>query len=176
MSDTDLTRISLLVTATLLNLAAVLSGRGSFLHIVAVLMTLVYVALPACLVAAVAWLLRRRHHRLAAVARGFSMVAIVAGSTVISGFLGVVVAKHDVARAQQHCEALLPALDRYHAQHGQYPATLALVGAPRPPWLLRDGTYYRSDGATFAFSFTDPAAMMGGFRLDAAERQWQYED
>jgi hypothetical protein len=152
-------------------------GRGSFVHTVVVLALLLYIAGPLLLVSAVLFAFRRGRPKIQQALRGVIGIVIILLTTLLSLPAGGLVHDRDVARAKAFCEALVPELDRYKQTTGSYPRTIAPVlrDAP-PPLLLRDRTFYMSNGAEFEFSFTDRAGMMNGFTYFSAERIWQLED
>lgn len=160
----------LIATAVIVNAALVLFGRGSLLHFVFVSGAMVWVALPAAAIASVLYFVQRP--RFARAARRFAAVTAVCASTAISLVPGRWVLEHDIAQAQAFCEASVPRLDQYRRTHGAYPAEISKVTVGAPPYLLRAGHFYQSDGRRFAFFFSDPAGIMVGFRFASDKRQW----
>lgn len=167
-------KLKLLVSAVVLNAAFVLIGRGSFMHVVLVLAFVLYVGAPTAVIALFLYFYRRPRFRQAATA--FAAVAAVAVSTILSGLIGRLVRERDIAQAQAFCEASIPQLDRYRKEHGVYPKDITKVMEGAPPYLLRDGHFYHSDGSSFQFSFMDPGGMMNGYALASDDRRWSEWD
>ena len=165
-------RTILLILASvsaLLNAGMVILGRGSWLHTVAVLAAGIYVGLPALFLGGCGYLVGYRKD----VARIAVAVFVLTTSLVISLIPGRALVKHDIAAARTYCESLMPGIDRYRQEHGVYPLTIAVVAhGENMPRLLRNTSFYWSDGLTYGFNFGDPRGMMNFAGYNSQTRQW----
>ena len=161
------------VASALLNGVAIVAGRGSFYHLLAVLGAAIYVGVPALIGFVCSRLVRERvplARRLAPVA---GAVALVSASTLLSLVPGAAVARRDIAAARSYCESLIPAIDEYQRTHGAFPSNIVFVAKDREvPRLLRGVTYYWSDGTEFTINFGDPRGMMNFIGYNSETRRW----
>lgn len=150
-----------------------LVGRGSFLHWVAVMALLAYVAVPALVVAGVAMSLCRKWKAGSITARLAGTVALVAASTIVSLWPGSILRNHDIRAAKGYCESLVPKLEAFHRAHGSYPSSVEPVAdTSHLPRLLRGSQFYHSDGREYSFLFSNPARMMNFIEFSGAMKSW----
>ncbi|HUP62955.1 MAG TPA: hypothetical protein VNA69_21360 [Thermoanaerobaculia bacterium] len=167
--------IAILIVA--LNIVAAFVGRGSFLHVMIALMLLMYVVVPATVLALLAMVVARWRPALHAVARWLFVVALVAGSFLLSVPPGILLLRRDIAAAKSYCDALVPRLEEHRRMHGAYPEKIGAVSnaADRPRLLVRD-TFYMSNGVEFLFSFDNPGGMFNGFSFASTDGRWEEWD
>lgn len=77
---------------------------------------------------------------------------------------GMIFNAMDVRDAKAYCMSLVPRLEAYHEEHGQYPAGLSdVMPSDRPlPDLLSGDPFYRRIGSRYEFSILDRSATRGG--------------
>ena len=77
--------------------------------------------------------------------------------------------------AQGWCEALVPRLDAWRAQHESYPARIEDLGADvvHPP-LFREELSYKPTTTGFQFDIPDPATFIipSGYQFSSERREW----
>lgn len=169
--------ISFAVVATIVNVALVFFGRGSFLHSVIAISLIVWVALPAFAVAVLCVLLRKRGPGFRRTARWTAGIGVIASSCLISLPIGSALLRHDIATARAFCESLVPKIEAYRAHHGKYPRDIrAVAGSGATPRLLEAPGYYGSNGESYSFFFEDPSGMMNSFSYDSATKTWSRAD
>src|SRR5262245_38429059 len=153
-------RTIVILGSILLNAVLVVIGRGSFAHVISVIMLIVYIAVPTTLVALVCLLAARRYQSPTArvIARIAFGLAFALFSTLASLPVGAVILDHDIDVAQRYCESLMPRLEEHKAKHGEYPREIgSITNLPEPPRLIRGESFYSTSGAEFRFSFVDPS-------------------
>lgn len=155
------------------NIAAAMWGRGSFAHLIIVMMASIYVG-PALAIAGTGlWLLRRRFPRARQLAIGAWIIAAIACSSALSLVAGSRLASRDVAEAKVYCEALASRLDEHKRTTGAYPATLApLRQDTEGPRIVRESLSYASDGTGFQLTFLDPRGLLNGWSYRSVDRRW----
>jgi len=170
--------------ALALNAVLVFFGRGSFGHFILLVIGVLYIAVPLFALAGVVLVVtaivaskQKTALRKFPVFWGAVvgvLLSIVLGSSVLSWPVGSVVGRQDIARAKRFCDELVPLLDAYEAEHGQYPESLAELnhGRRRPLLLRQQPSFYDSNGETFRFGFVDPAGFLNGFEFSSKNRRW----
>lgn len=176
--------VGCLLLALALNAALVFFGRGSFGHAILLAIGVLYVAVPLFALAGVALVItaivaskQKTALRTFPVFWGAVvgvLLSLVVGSSVLSWPAGYAVGRRDIARAKRFCNELVPLLDAYRTEHGQYPESLAeLNHGRRPPLLLRrEPSFYDSNRETFRFGFVDPAGFLNGFEFSSKNGRW----
>ncbi|HUT54686.1 MAG TPA: hypothetical protein VM658_14945 [bacterium] len=148
--------------------------RGSFGHFLISICLGLEVAAIFLALGLIAMLVGMRWHR----ARWIATIAFALLSAVVIQMVSFPVGKFivvkDVQHAKEFCESLVPSLDTYKKQHGNYPTDLdALISKDtKLPWLLRPHKFYSSDGENFSFSFSDPESMFDLYGYSNEKREW----
>lgn len=63
----------------------------------------------------------------------------------------------DLQRGREAAEALIPALERYRAERGEYPSQLTdVIDVESLPWVLREPDAYRSTGTGYVLQVRHP--------------------
>jgi hypothetical protein len=93
---------------------------------------------------------------------------------------GALLNRWDVARAKAYCDALIPAIEAFHAAGGAYPAGLheLEIELESPPLLWRRSGHYASgttpdDGPWYCFDFGD---MFSAWYYSSQAGVWQHYD
>jgi hypothetical protein len=161
--------------------ASVLSAfilRGSFGHTIAVYAIGFYMGAPVLLFMAL-WLLfgfvgtRGIPQGLKKMFFGF---LVVGGSLVLSLSLGRFLHQYEIRATRQYVTNIVPMLEEYRREHGQYPESLAAFPELPPPRLLRGAHGYHAVDDGFRFEFWDPAGVMDGYCFDSSTREWYHFD
>jgi len=102
-------------------------------------------------------------------------LAIVLAFCFLSIFTGNIVLDFDIQQTKSFCEHLVPLLNAYQKENGEYPASLnkILPKDKKLPMIVRsDNFYYNREGDSFSFSFSDPGGMMNGWAYSAKRKEW----
>ena len=169
-----------LIVAAVIGVVGAICGtwflRGSFGHVVIILIAGIYIALPA-LVLAIASAMLKRFWRPTAMSwlRNVALgVVFATGLFTLSYVPGRLVNAYDVAQAKSYCEELTIELNERKQMTGEYPTSIAMMPEnDKPaPRLLRGSDFYSSDGKTYSFSFVDPAGMLNGYAYESKTGRW----
>ncbi len=135
---------------------------------------LVWVGVPASVLAAILWLV--------AVRRGSSprpALTILLLVGLFGGLVGLgipanwMVQRRAVAAAKAYPEQVAPMLEDHRRRHGEYPPGLdGLSEKPAVPRLLRSSYGYRSDGVRYWFCFRQPGSLIDCWDWDSETRKW----
>lgn len=154
--------------------AAVVWFMDPLLLIVLGVGPLVWIGLPASLVAVVLFLSALRTGRSRRLA-----VAILSLVAAFGCFVGLAIPSNyfiqrcAVTAAKDYPARVAPFLEAYRQIHGTYPASLdQLPAKPSVPRLLRSSYGYRSDGRHYSFCFSPPGGMIDTWNYDSETRTW----
>ena len=93
----------------------------------------------------------------------------------LSIFTGNMILDNDIKRAKRFCESLVPLLDAYQKENGEYPVGInnILPLNSKPLMLVRSRNfYYNREGDSFSFSFSDPGGVMNGWAYSGKHKEW----
>jgi hypothetical protein len=154
-------------------------GRGSVLHITAVLGFNLWIGVPLLILTGAAWVISnlpysdqgRIHHAARMMLVGVGILS----SQLISIPAGQMLLAHEVREAQAYCEALIPTLDGIKEKQGVYPKSQEEIIKEQKdlPRLLRSDRFYWRNGQVFTFSFKDPAGVSNFYEFNSAKRKWE---
>ncbi|MEM9216255.1 MAG: hypothetical protein AAGD25_18155 [Cyanobacteria bacterium P01_F01_bin.150] len=88
----------------------------------------------------------------------------------------IVISYSYLQHAKAYCDKLVPLLQTYHTENGEYPETLSQLGdIPKAPRLLKQhlGFYY-SNGYKYRFSIDDPQIWGARWWLANDATEWEY--
>lgn len=137
--------------------------------------------LISALLVRIAVLLRSRRQRHKASSR---MTHILANSVALFGvgLLAVVPARfaltwYDGYKAKRFCDFLTPFLERYRAEHGRYPESVAsyLLKQPKLPKLIEKGFQYYGTDDSFALHIMIPDRPFAWEVFDSKKGTWETE-
>jgi hypothetical protein len=160
---------------------AIISGvllKGTFGHWLIVMASGIYLGVPLAIFLGV-WLiigLKRDSEIPIGLKKTFFASVIVGGSLLLSLGTGTAIHYWKIREARNYVATMVPKLDQYREEHGEYPATLSAVEAVTPPKLLGDAHSYTADSNSFRFEYWDAAGMMDGYYFDSTTRRWNYFD
>jgi hypothetical protein len=160
------------IASAVLNALAVFVGRGSFVHMLAVAVVTLYIAGPALVVAACAFLLRKRVAAARGLAYGAAIAACALASTLVSLWPGREIAKHDIEVAETRCESLIPPIEDFQRVRGVYPSAIATMTERPDMRRIGQDCQYWSDGSSFHFNLGDPRGIMNFIGFDSRTRRW----
>lgn len=160
------------IASAVLNALAVFVGRGSFVHMLAVAVVTLYIAGPALVVAACAFLLRKRVAAARGLAHGAAIAACALASTLVSLWPGREIAKHDIEVAETRCESLIPPIEDFQRVRGVYPSAIATMTERPDMRRIGQDCQYWSDGSSFHFNLGDPRGIMNFIGFDSRTRRW----
>ena len=150
--------------------------KGTFEHWIIVMASGIYVGAPLALFLVI-WLLielKRKGLISNGLRIAFLVSVIIGGSLLLSLGVGTAIHHWEIRAAKNFVTTMVPKLDQYRKDHGQYPATLAALGSLSPPKLLKHAHGYTTDGENFRFEYWDSAGMMDGYYFDSTSRKWNY--
>lgn len=162
--------IGVIVAATL---------RGSFFHMLVLAgFTLLVLAPVAAVIAMGAFIgtVRKKSFAPNWIKPALKAWLVFAASTGLSWIVGVSIHAFQVSAVERYVQRVLPVLDGIKKREGSYPKELPETILGRPPFLLRTGRGYFSDGASFRFEYWDTAGLMEGYAFDSETRNWYYND
>ena len=152
-------------------------GRGSFLHVSAVVAVNLWIGFPLLMVAAgarIVWKFDRSYgvrrvmtsSLLAVGLLSFQLLTIPAGKIVLA---------RDIQKAEAYCESLVLTLDRLKEKQGAYPRSQekAIKEPDDLPRILRSDHFYWSNGQIFTLTFADPAGELTFYEFNSARRRWE---
>ena len=154
--------------------AAVVWLMDPFLLIILGVAPLLWIGLPALLIAGILLLVAVRAGRSRRPA--LTILSVVAA---FGCFVGLAipanhfVQQHSVAAAKEYPGRVAPLLEAYRQAHGSYPTSLnQLPTKPVVPRLLRSSYGYRSDGSTYSFCFGQPGGLIDTWDYDSETQTW----
>ena len=166
-----------LVTVSVVAAVAGLVGRGSFIHVIVALAAVFYVGLPLAAIGGVLFLLRRRVSTPSWLPRVSNVVVGSILGLALSWPVGMFLLETDIHSAKVYCGRLIGKIEEFRAKRGRYPQSLTEVQPlEKLPRLLRERSFYGSDGQSYSFSFVDPSGMMNGFEFNSKTRRWEKWD
>jgi len=167
-----------LVTSLALNVLLLLWGRGSFLAVVLLLSTSLWIGLPLLILAGVSFFIssRKQTPRLKTLSGYGITAALIIFSTMLTIPVSSKLVDYDVRRAKDFCEALGPKMERIKAKTGCYPRDLSEVIAGEHPPHLFEPKWFHSDGTNYSYTIADPGTIMGGWSYDNQRKHWEYWD
>jgi hypothetical protein len=151
---------------------------GGLLHQLVFLSLWVTVALPVLILTAPSLLRCLKHKERTEFLNWFSSTGAV-GVLAILGFTigGVAIFHYRENEVRRFVEEMLPLLDAYKAENGQFPLELSALSTQRMPYYFRKAKCgYHSDGKDFRFYYENPDAIMGGVLLTHRHRTWSVAD
>ena len=156
------------ILALLANAALVHWGRGGFLHHVVAAGDILYVGAPLVCAALVLYIAARmlQRPRLIPPASVVLAVGLTFCSAIASLPPGRAVMANDIQEAKAYCADLVPQIEEYRMNSGEYPPELPpIVRAGEQPYLVRwmGELFYSSSRGSYSFNFWNPGALMGGF-------------
>ncbi len=167
-----------LAAGLLVALVLTFAGRGSFLHLMGVIVLCVWVGLPLAVVAGILYITARvkQSARLKSIATKVLAAALLVLLQLLSLPTGSWLNRRDVDRAKSFAEAIVPSLNQFKDANGNFPPTLSplLRQETSVPRLL----YYQADpdGQHYFFTVTEPADMMAWYEFSSMEPQWRRAD
>lgn len=167
-----------LVGGGVLAVALTFLSRGHAAYTLIVGALVVFVAVPAGVVALLALLLSRycwRNRLRWASAIAAACVGCV-GMLLLFLPAGALLQEHDIATARQYCEDLVPLLDAHKQMTGSYPERLddIVPGTQDIPRLLNNAPFYSTDGKTFTFTFEVPDGLLPTIHVFGGDtRDWR---
>jgi hypothetical protein len=164
-----------LAISAVLNTIAVMVGRGSYAQTMFVLHAILFVGLPA-FVAGLVLMIAGRENRWNLFLAGYALnlVSLVAGLMVVSAFVGFFIADRDVRETKEYCEWLVPQLEKYRQDKGQYPDDIdEIISRGLEPPLLLGNTFYRKAGEGYVMEFRDPSTKSRMVEYSSWKKQWQ---
>lgn len=160
---------------------AIISGvllKGTFGHWFIVMASGIYLGAPLAVFLGV-WLiigLKRDSGIPTGLMKTFFASLIVGGSLLLSLGTGTAIHYWEIREARNYVATMVPKLDQYRREHGEYPATLSALEESAPPKLLSDAHSYTANSNSFRFEYWDAARMMDGYYFDSTTRRWNYFD
>lgn len=152
--------------------------KGTFGHWLIVIAPVIYLGAPLALFLNI-WLiigLKRDSEIPNGLKKTFSISVIIGGSLLLSLGTGTAIHYWEIREARNYVATIVPKLDQYMKEHGQYPTALSAIEASAPPKLLSDAHSYTAEFNSFRFEYWDTAGMMDGYYFDSATRRWNYFD
>jgi hypothetical protein len=155
-------------------------GRGSFGHVIIILSSIIWIALPVLAISIVLLIIGKKLQNKKTVyfsLRG-GTISLIIISTAISLPFGGLLRVNDIRDAKTYCEQIIPRVENYKREHGIYPKDIndIKLGDKKAPRLLQKFGYYNSDGTNYRFDFPDPGDMLGVFGYDNSQKEWDKYD
>lgn len=149
--------------------------KGSMLHQVIVIILTRFIGVPLVLFMLGWWGLawRRTGEPPPKLNTLFRHSLVIVASMYLSLGIGKVVHAREISLVRAYVENIVPKLDEYKQQHGHYPKTLASLNQEFPPTLLAGPHSYVADSSSYRFYYRDSATLMGGYRYESTDRQWE---
>jgi len=164
----------MVLTAVAVAFAAVVCLVDRFLLLIIGVTPLVWIGLPASLVAIILLLVAIRTE--GSLRPALTILFIVGG---FGCFVGLaiptnhLVQQRAVAEATEYPARVAPLLEAYRQAHGSYPASLnQLPTKPSVPQLLRSSYGNRSDGRSYSFCFEQPNGLIDTWDYDSETQTW----
>ncbi len=154
--------------------AAVVWFVDPFLLIVLGVAPLVWIGVPASLVAGILLLVAIRTGRSRRLALTvLSVVGVFAGLVGLAIPTNHFIQQRAVTVAKAYPTQVADLLEAYRQAHGSYPTSLdQLPNKPSLPRLLRNSYGYRSDGRSYSFCFDQPGGLIDTWNYDSETQQW----
>lgn len=164
----------LILAAAAAAYAAVLWFADPFLLVLFGVGPLLWIGLPASLIAVVLLFsaIRTGHSRRPAI----KILSVVAAFGCLAGL--AIPANHflqqrAVADAKEYPLRIAPLLEAYRQAHGSYPVSLDQIPSkPSVPRLLRSSYAYHSDGKSYSFCFGKPGGLIDTWNYDSETQAW----
>jgi hypothetical protein len=158
-----------------LNTVAVMVGRGTYEHIMFVLHGILFVGVPAFVAGLILMIMgREKRWNLFLAGYALNLVSLVAGLMVVSAFVGLFIADRDVKETKEYCEWLVPQLEKYKQDKGQYPDDIdKIISRGLEPPLLLGSTFYSKAGDGYVMEFKDPSTRQRMVEYSSWKKQWQ---
>lgn len=153
---------------------AVVCFVDPFLLIILGVAPLVWIGVPASLIAVILLLVSIRTGRSRRPA--LTILSVVAAFACLVGLAiptNHFIQQRAVASAKEYPTRVAPLLEAYRQAHGSYPTNLDQIPAkPSVPRLLRSSYGYRSDGRSYSFSFGQPGGLIDTWDYDSETQTW----
>ena len=134
---------------------------------------------PAVVLTPIALLLGRRRpwlHEIGVVGLG---VLVFVGVFWVGAPLRMFLANHDQKKAREFCAFLLPTLERYRAEHEEYPPDIISMvleqASGKPPKLIENGFQYRRHNGSYTLAYIDPQQPFAWHVYDSQKDAWSLE-
>jgi hypothetical protein len=178
-------------------IAATMLLRGSFLHFIVFAMGLWILPvawLVTGIVFGVSFLIKspRTRELIRHSSIWLAALSCIPITIMLSYIPGLLVAAHDLEKAQAFCERLVPRIEAYYAQHGRYPDPLDELLGPvdeQPLWFAETSPWsevmpgapfltFREEGADARLRIALPAHSFGPtyYVFDSLTRRWEREN
>lgn len=163
-----------IITAAAAAFVAAVWFMDPFLLFILGVAPLVWIGLPASLIAVVLLFAAVRTGRSRRPALTTLVVVTVFGCLVgLAIPANHFIQAHAVTAAKEYPARVAPLLEAYRQAHGSYPASLDHIPAkPSVPRLLRSTYGYRSDGSSYTFYFPQPGALIDTWHYDSKTQRW----
>jgi hypothetical protein len=164
----------LILAAVVAAFAAVVWFVDPFLLIVLGVAPLIWIGLPASLIAGILLLIAVRTGRSRRPAlRVLSVVGVFVCFVGLAIPTNHFIQQRAVTAAKAYPARVGQLLEAYRQTHGFYPTSLnQLPNKPSVPRLLRSSYGYRSDGRSYSFCFDQPGGLIDTWNYDSETRQW----
>jgi hypothetical protein len=150
-----------LVISAVLNTIAVMVGRGSYEHITLVLYGILLVGFPTFVASLILMIMGQKRWNLFFAGYVLNLVSLVVCLMIASGFIGLFVASRDVKDAKAYCESLVPRLEKYKDDKGEYPEQIdEIVSRGTEPEMFLGKPFYMKVGKGYSFEFRHPSKKM----------------
>ena len=104
---------------------------------------------------------------------------VFVGAFWVSPPLRAAVAGYDQKKARDFCAFLVPTLERYRAEHREYPEDIIQMvseqGGGKPPKLIENGFQYQRRNGTFTLAFIAPQQPFTWHVYDSKMDAWSLE-
>lgn len=172
--------VTVLVGLTIAFLLALNFKRDTFFHIF-IESIVFFVGLPIFILAI--FFLWKSKKSSSDVFSNVGRVLMVVGSIFLLQWfvipIGREIAYSEIQKAQDYCEALIPALEEYKQANGKYPETLDDFLPPEAdlPSLLRSGNFYLGFEDSYHFAFIEPDSFIDRTHIyESNKNSWQVND
>ena len=164
----------LILAAVTTAFAAIVWLVDPFLLFILGIAPLVWIGLPASLIAVVLLLVAIRTGRSRRPA--LTILSAVAAFGCLVGLAiptNRFIQQRAVAAAKEYPARVAPLLEAYRQAHGSYPTSLdQLPAKPSVPRLLRSSYGYRSDGSSYSFCFGQPGGLIDTWDYNSETQSW----
>lgn len=164
----------LILAAVAAAFAAVVCYADPFFLIFLGAAPLIWVGLPASLIAVILLLVSIHTGRSRRPA--LTILSVVAVFGCLFGLaipINHFIQERAVAAAKEYSAQVAPLLEAYRQTHGSYPTSLDhLPSKPPVPRLLRSPDGYRSDGSSYSFFFGQPGGLIATWDYYSKTQTW----
>jgi len=172
------------VFALLVSVASAAIARGDFQYFVIVFGGFLFVALPAAIVGVSFRTIGRKIRCVGLESTGLLFLSL--SFSLLLQLLGLFFAdqfaRADIRKAKVFCESLVPKIEAWKQEHGNYPATIESVFAKdvRLPRLTRNVDsngigFYQGTSTNYCFFLHDPGSIFSGWLYFSETRTWSYD-